>query len=225
MWTMFGWLRAEAARASRSSLCSSSGSAPDAQDLDGHRAAQARVAGPVHLAHGARAQAVHHLVGADARAGREGVCHVAARGGAYHAAPEARDGARPTTARARWSWPGTSRGRGRARTRGTRACGTSRGRPGRPRPSAVSLRVRTARTGIVSLPTTITPRGSSRNVRHQLRGFRLHDRTKTRPRTTTAQIPMTRCGAVPARMPRILPSWMRATSSSSNRRRGTAGSY
>ena len=51
-----------------------------AQDLDGHRPAQARVARPVDLAHGAGAQAIHHLVGADARPGGEGVCHVSGEG-------------------------------------------------------------------------------------------------------------------------------------------------
>src|SRR5436309_6194434 len=64
----------------------------------------------------------------------------------------------------------------------------------------------------------MAPCGSSRKVRYQLRGFRLQDRTKTRPSTTTAQMPMKRCGAVPARMASILPSRMAARTSRSNSR-------
>src|SRR5439155_11797161 len=75
----------------------------------------------------------------------------------------------------------------------------------------------TARTGIVRPETSTIPRGSSRKVRHQLRGFRLHDRTNTRPSTTTAQIPMIRCGCVPARIPRILPSRMASRTPAGNR--------
>src|SRR3954447_17970074 len=81
-----------------------------------------------------------------------------------------------------------------------------------------SLLVWTARTGISRPATWIAPCGSRRNVRYQLRGLRLHERTKTRPSTTTAQIPMKRCGCVPARMPRIFPSRITARTSSGKRR-------
>lgn len=56
------------------------------------------------------------------------------------------------------------------------------------------LFTRTARTLIPSLrlATKTSPYGSSRNVRHQPRGFMLHERTKTHPSTTTAQMPMMR---------------------------------
>lgn len=67
-----------------------------------------------------------------------------------------------------------------------------------------SLFVWIARTGYSREPTVINPCGSSRKVRHQLRGFRLHERTKTRPSTTTAQIPMMRwVESPPARIPMI----------------------
>src|SRR4029079_4751394 len=69
-----------------------------------------------------------------------------------------------------------------------------------------SLLVNTARTGISTPSTTITPTGSCKNVRYQLRSFKLHERTNTRFSTTTAQMPMTRCGLVPARIPTIFPS-------------------
>jgi hypothetical protein len=64
----------------------------------------------------------------------------------------------------------------------------------------------------------VSPYGSSRNVRYQLRGFRLHDRTKTRPSTTTTQMPIKRCGCWPARMPKILLLWIAATMSAVKRR-------
>ena len=50
-----------------------------AQHLEGDRAAQPGVAGAVDLAHAARAQAVDHLVGADACSGLEGLVHAAMR--------------------------------------------------------------------------------------------------------------------------------------------------
>ena len=62
------------------------------QDLDGHGPAQAGVARAVHLAHGPGSEAADHLVGADARAGRQGVCHHFAPGGSV---PR---GARPVAA-------------------------------------------------------------------------------------------------------------------------------
>src|ERR1700757_4961885 len=65
-----------------------------------------------------------------------------------------------------------------------------------------------ARTGISRPPTTTAPRGSFRKVRYQLRGFRLHDRTKTRSSTTTAQIWMKRCSET-ARRVSIRPFRMR----------------
>ncbi len=68
-----------------------------------------------------------------------------------------------------------------------------------------------ARTRTVRPRTWIAPTGSSRNVRYQLRGLRLHDRTKTRPSTTTAQMPMKRCGSVPARIASIFSSSMADT--------------
>src|SRR5262245_34428822 len=51
----------------------------------------------------------------------------------------------------------------------------------------------------------MAPTGSTRKVRYQLRGLRLHDRMNRRLSTTTIHTPMTRCGSDPARMPRILP--------------------
>src|SRR6266571_3052170 len=64
----------------------------------------------------------------------------------------------------------------------------------------------------------MAPRGSPRNVRYQLRGFRLHDRTNTRPSTTTAQMRVKRWGRAPARMPRAGPSRMAARMSPANLR-------
>ena len=164
------------------------------QDLDRDRAAEARVAGPVHLAHGARAQAAHHLVGADARSGREGVCHGAAPTAGYHAAPGGRDGAPPLRGHELGGrGPGLRAAEVPRVTDGSGACCTSQVRPVDLVLQRLAPRAHGAH-GDAPVPTTITPRGSSRNVRYQLRGFRLQDRTKTRPRTTTAQIPMTRWG-------------------------------
>ena len=47
------------------------------EDLERDVAAEARVVGPVHLAHAARAEQSEHLIGADARAG--GQWHLKAR--------------------------------------------------------------------------------------------------------------------------------------------------
>src|SRR5687768_3764263 len=71
--------------------------------------------------------------------------------------------------------------------------------------------------GISRSPTNMLPYGSMRKVRHQLRGFILHDRTNIRPSTTTAQMPMTRCGSLPARMPSILSLRMVSRTSSEKR--------
>ena len=73
-----------------------------------------------------------------------------------------------------------------------------------------SLLVLTARTATFRVPTVITPRGSSRNVRYQLRGLRLHERTKTRSSTTTAQMPTILWSPTPARTPMI---WLVLTAS------------
>src|SRR5688572_27298841 len=43
-----------------------------------------------------------------------------------------------------------------------------------------------------------------------------HDRTKTLPSTTTTQTPMNRCGALPARRPRILASRIAETTAAGN---------
>src|SRR6185503_1246530 len=75
------------------------------------------------------------------------------------------------------------------------------------------LRVCTARTRNRREPTVSRPRGSSRNVRYQLLGFTLHDRTKTRPSTTTAQMPMMRWSPLPARTPMI---WLLATAAATD---------
>jgi hypothetical protein len=81
------------------------------------------------------------------------------------------------------------------------------------------LRVRTARTGMVRSPSWMKPRGSLRKVRYHPRFLTLHDRTKTRPSTTTAQMPMNRCGAVPALMLSRLLSSIAATTAAGRRAR------
>src|SRR4030095_59828 len=82
-----------------------------------------------------------------------------------------------------------------------------------------SLRVCTARTANSRPSTVMAPRGSTRKVRYQLRGFRLHDRMNSRPSTTTIQTPMNRCGSLPARIPTILPLCSSATTSAAKRPR------
>jgi hypothetical protein len=54
------------------------GVGPGAQDLERDLPPQARVARAVDLAHGPGPQATDDLVGTDARAGRQGICHEAA---------------------------------------------------------------------------------------------------------------------------------------------------
>src|SRR5437879_9108280 len=78
------------------------------------------------------------------------------------------------------------------------------------------LFVRIARTAILRSATWMLLRGSLRNVRYQPFGFTLHDLTKTRSLTTTTQMPMKRCGPVPARMRRPLFSRRAAKVSSEN---------
>ena len=67
MVTMFGWLSADAARASCSKRRTRSASPVNCggQQLEGDLAAEPRVVGQVHLTHAARGQHVHDLVVAD----------------------------------------------------------------------------------------------------------------------------------------------------------------
>ena len=70
--TMFGWLRAEAARASlrEAGAAVLVADALGGQDLDRDLAAEARVAGAVDLAHPAGAERGEHLVRPELRRGR-----------------------------------------------------------------------------------------------------------------------------------------------------------
>ena len=68
---MFGWLRAEAARASRwkrSSVCGRRGD-PVRKDLDRDDPFETRVLGPVHFAHAAGAEQRDDFVRTETRAG------------------------------------------------------------------------------------------------------------------------------------------------------------
>src|SRR5262245_30443869 len=68
-------------------------------------------------------------------------------------------------------------------------------------------------------PIWMVPRGSSRKVRYQPPAFSVQERTKTRPFTTTTQIPIKRCtDRAPARTPRILLSSMASSTDRENRR-------
>ena len=80
-------------------------------------------------------------------------------------------------------------------------------------------RTRTARTGTSRAPTWMAPRGSSRNVRYHPPAFLDHERTNTRPSSTTTQMPMNRWSdLLPARTPRILLASTTATSVRGRRR-------
>src|SRR6185295_7702153 len=85
----------------------------------------------------------------------------------------------------------------------------------------MALRIRalfawTVRMGISRRATWIAPSGFARNAACQPSGFRLHERTKTRPSTITTQRRVKRC-AIPARTPKLLPAPILASTSSEKR--------
>ena len=71
MWTMFGWLRADAARASWRNLSLSGKARASAQNFDRHRTLQADVMRLVHFAHTAPSEQFLDFVGADSCAGSQ----------------------------------------------------------------------------------------------------------------------------------------------------------
>src|ERR1051325_2408466 len=87
-----------------------------------------------------------------------------------------------------------------------------------------SLRTIRAEIGTVRPPTWISPTGSRRRAWSQPVARSSQERTKTRPRTTTAQMPMNRCGSEPARIRRdLLASSARSIRGGNRRAAGMGG--